>query len=49
MVAVPHPGFLARRHRSYYLFVAPALIVIGAVIFLVVGVYGRDRRLQDRI
>ena len=24
-------------------------IVIGAVIFLVVGVYGRDRRLQDRI
>ena len=32
MVAVPHPGFLARRHRSYYLFVAPALIVIGAVI-----------------
>ncbi len=32
MVAVPHPGFLARRHRSYYPFVAPALIVIGAVI-----------------
>src|SRR5206468_7082155 len=26
------PGFLARRHRSYYLFVAPALIVVGAVI-----------------
>jgi multiple sugar transport system permease protein len=32
MVAAPHPGFLARRHRSYYFFVAPALIVIGAVI-----------------
>ncbi len=26
------PGFLARRHRSYYLFVVPALIVVGAVI-----------------
>ena len=25
-------GFLARRHRSYYLFVAPALVVVGAVI-----------------
>jgi len=32
MAAVAHPGFLARRHRSYYLFIAPALIVIGAVI-----------------
>ena len=28
----PRPGFLARRHRSYYLFVAPALLVVGAVI-----------------
>jgi multiple sugar transport system permease protein len=26
------PGFLARRHRSYYLFVVPALVVVGAVI-----------------
>jgi multiple sugar transport system permease protein len=32
MAAVAHPGFLARRHRSYYLFIAPALVVIGAVI-----------------
>ena len=30
--ALPRRGFLARRHRSYYLFVAPALVVIGAVI-----------------
>ena len=28
----PRPGFLARRHRSYYLFTLPALIVVGAVI-----------------
>jgi multiple sugar transport system permease protein len=26
------PGFLTRRHRSYYLFALPALIVVGAVI-----------------
>ena len=25
-------GFLARRRRSYYLFIAPALVVVGAVI-----------------
>jgi multiple sugar transport system permease protein len=31
-VATPRPGFLARRHRSYYLFVVPALVVVGAVI-----------------
>jgi multiple sugar transport system permease protein len=33
--AAPTParaGFLARRHRSYYLFILPALIVVGAVI-----------------
>jgi multiple sugar transport system permease protein len=30
--ATARPGFLARRHRSYYLFVAPALVVVGAVI-----------------
>jgi multiple sugar transport system permease protein len=30
--AAARPGFLARRHRSYYLFVLPALIVVGAVI-----------------
>jgi multiple sugar transport system permease protein len=30
--AAPRPGFLARRHRSYYLFVAPALVIVGAVI-----------------
>jgi len=29
---VPRPGFLARRRRSYLLFVAPALVVVGAVI-----------------
>ena len=32
MAALARPGFLARRRRSYYLFIAPALIVIGAVI-----------------
>jgi len=32
IAAAPRPGFLARRHRSYYLFVAPALVVVGAVI-----------------
>jgi multiple sugar transport system permease protein len=32
MLAAPHPGFLARRRRSYYLFVVPALVVVGAVI-----------------
>src|SRR5438876_3601907 len=30
--AAPQPGFLARRHRSYYLFVMPAVFVVGAVI-----------------
>jgi multiple sugar transport system permease protein len=30
--AAVRPGFLARRHRSYYLFIVPALIVVGAVI-----------------
>ncbi|MGH8852271.1 MAG: carbohydrate ABC transporter permease [Casimicrobiaceae bacterium] len=28
----PRPGFLARRRRSYLLFVVPALLVVGAVI-----------------
>jgi len=32
MLAAPRPGFLARRRRSYYLFVVPALVVVGAVI-----------------
>jgi len=32
MAATPSPGFLARRHRSYYFFVVPALVVVGAVI-----------------
>ncbi|HEX8010368.1 MAG TPA: sugar ABC transporter permease [Casimicrobiaceae bacterium] len=32
MSATPRPGFLARRHRSYYLFIVPALVVVGAVI-----------------
>ena len=32
MAATARPGFLARRHRSYYLFVAPALVIVGAVI-----------------
>jgi multiple sugar transport system permease protein len=31
-VATSRPGFLARRHRSYYLFVVPALVLVGAVI-----------------
>ncbi|TMH47772.1 MAG: sugar ABC transporter permease, partial [Betaproteobacteria bacterium] len=30
--AAAQPGFLARRHRSYYLFIVPALVVVGAVI-----------------
>lgn len=30
--AVPRPGFLARRQRSYVLFIVPALVVVGAVI-----------------
>jgi multiple sugar transport system permease protein len=30
--AAPRAGFLARRRRDYYLFIIPALIVIGAVI-----------------
>src|SRR5207249_775077 len=30
--AVVRTGFLARRHRSYYLFIVPALVVVGAVI-----------------
>jgi multiple sugar transport system permease protein len=30
--AAARPGFLARRHRNYYLFVVPALVVVGAVI-----------------
>jgi multiple sugar transport system permease protein len=29
---VPRPGFLARRQRSYILFIVPALVVVGAVI-----------------
>jgi multiple sugar transport system permease protein len=32
MAATARPGFLARRRRSYYLFIAPALVVVGAVI-----------------
>jgi multiple sugar transport system permease protein len=28
----PRPGFIARRRRSYRLFIAPALVVVGAVI-----------------
>ena len=32
IAATARPGFLARRHRSYYLFVAPALVIVGAVI-----------------
>jgi multiple sugar transport system permease protein len=32
MTTAPRPGFLARRHRSYYLFALPALLVVGAVI-----------------
>jgi len=32
LAAAPRPGFLARRRRSYYLFVVPALVVVGAVI-----------------
>jgi multiple sugar transport system permease protein len=32
MAANARPGFLARRQRSYYYFVLPALIVVGAVI-----------------
>jgi multiple sugar transport system permease protein len=31
-LATARPGFLARRQRSYYFFIAPALIVIAAVI-----------------
>jgi multiple sugar transport system permease protein len=29
---VARPGFLARRHRRYYFFALPALVVVGAVI-----------------
>jgi multiple sugar transport system permease protein len=29
---IPRPGFLARRQRSYILFIVPALVVVGAVI-----------------
>ena len=38
-IAAPHPGFLARRHRSYYLFVVPALILIGlcATAYMMLG------------
>ena len=32
MAASARPGFLTRRHRSYYYFVLPALVVVGAVI-----------------
>jgi len=32
MPAAPRAGFLARRRRSYHFFIAPALVVIGAVI-----------------
>src|SRR5436305_15200708 len=31
-VSAPRAGFLARRRRTYHLFIAPALILIGAVI-----------------
>jgi len=31
-VATARPGFLARRQRSYFLFIVPALLVVGAVI-----------------
>ena len=31
-VAAARPGFLARRHRAYVLFIVPALLVVGAVI-----------------
>jgi multiple sugar transport system permease protein len=31
-VAAARPGFLARRHRAYLLFIVPALLVVGAVI-----------------
>jgi hypothetical protein len=31
-VDAPRAGFLARRQRSYYFFIVPALVVIGAVI-----------------
>jgi multiple sugar transport system permease protein len=30
--AIPRPGFLARRQRSYILFIVTALVVVGAVI-----------------
>jgi multiple sugar transport system permease protein len=32
VAASARPGFLTRRHRSYYYFVLPALVVVGAVI-----------------
>ena len=32
MSTAAHAGFLVRRHRRYYLFVVPALAVVGAVI-----------------
>src|SRR5215471_5495019 len=32
VAATARPGFLARRHRSYYIFALPALIVVGLVI-----------------
>jgi len=32
MTAAARPGFIARRQRSYYYFVLPALFVVGAVI-----------------
>ena len=32
MAATARPGFLARRHRSYYFFAWPALVVVGLVI-----------------
>jgi multiple sugar transport system permease protein len=32
MAAAARPRFLARRHRSYYYFALPALVVVGAVI-----------------
>src|ERR1700758_754261 len=30
--ALPRAGFIARRHRSYYYFALPALVVVGLVI-----------------
>jgi multiple sugar transport system permease protein len=32
VAAIARPGFLVRRHRSYYVFALPALVVVGLVI-----------------